>query len=373
MKLFQRRMAGVVLAVMAIFAGGSTTFGQFRTFQNHLIIAAVEIAPDGASLHIKGVNFGSAPVVSLAGALLGGVSVNAAGTWIQAPMPQLPPGSYLLHVASGYGFSQNSAFVVTIGTSGVKGEKGDKGDKGDQGAPGDSGPQGEKGDKGEQGEKGDRGETGGRGDKGDTGERGEKGERGDQGSQGIQGEQGVQGIPGVQGIQGVPGNLALANMGCGPGQSIRGFTAEGGLICGGGPPTCGDGVVEGAEELDPAPGPFSSAPVDSASCKYDFSNVTQLYCGGTCSWAGPAGCDVADAHVFCKLKTGNPNSFAMSFQVLTATAAPGFACSLNGFGQVVPNMTGRFAGLTSPVRYENGSLLGTHGAGQVVTNVVCAP
>jgi hypothetical protein len=38
----------------------------------------------------------------------------------------------------------------------------------------------------------------------------------------------------------------------------------------------------------------------------------------------------------------------------------------------VPNMAARTGTLPFPVRYENGSLLTTHGAGLVVASVVCS-
>jgi hypothetical protein len=167
----------------------------------------------------------------------------------------------------------------------------------------------------------------------------------------------------------MPGNLALAGLNCGPGRHVRGFDANGVPVC---TPTCGDGVVGQNEELEGGAGPFSSAPVDGASCRFDFSNVTQLFCNAACSWGGAGSCDSADATLLCRLKTGNPNAFATSFQVRTALAAPGFACAPAGLGTLVPNMAARTGSLPFPVRYEDGSLLGTHGAGLVVTNVVCS-
>jgi hypothetical protein len=304
-----------------------------------LVVAAAEVSADGSTLFVSGVNFGADPVVSLAGRLLDNVIVNPTGTTMTAPMPQLAPGSYLLHVARGRGATQQSTFVVTVG---AQGPKGDPGEKGDKGVPGDPGAPGAPGD------------PGAKGDPGDKGDKGDKGDRGDQGA---------------QGLPGVPGNIALSNQGCGPGRHVRGFDANGAPVC---TPSCGDGAIEENEEFEGGAGPFASAPVSSASCRFDFSTVTQLFCNGTCSWAGVTSCDLADATVLCRLKTGNPNAFATSFQVRTAGAAPGFSCAPLGLGQVVPTMAARTGGLPFPVRYEDGSLVGTHGAGLVVTNVVCS-
>jgi hypothetical protein len=304
-------MTLAVLSVLTLFAfGSSTTSGQALDSHAQLVVAAAEVSADGTTLFISGVNFGPSPAVSLGGTLLQGVTAYPSGTLISVPMPQLPPGSYLLHVARGRGTTQSSAFGVTVGAMGPKGDSGEKGDPG------------------------------------------------------------AQGLQGVQGIQGIPGNLALANLTCGPGRHVRGFDADGQPVC---TPTCGDGELEGREEFEGGTGPFSSAPVDGTSCRFDFSGVTQLFCNGSCSWAGPTGCDQGDATLLCRLKTDNPNAFAVSFQVATAAAAPGFSCAPVGLGQIVPNMAGRTNGLLFPVRYENSSLLGTHGAGLVVTNVVCSP
>lgn len=62
-------------------------------------------------------------------------------------------------------------------------------------------------------------------------------------------------------------------------------------------------------------------------CHYDFRDVPQLYCYGSCSWAGPNGCDIQDAHVFCKLLTGNPNSEATSYEIALPKDTDGFACA----------------------------------------------
>jgi hypothetical protein len=130
--------------------------------------------------------------------------------------------------------------------------------------------------------------------------------------------------------------------------------------------TCGDGRLTGDEEVDPAPGPFSTVSVSSLTCRYDFSAVPQLFCNGTCSWAGIGHCDKADADVFCKLRTGNPASTALSYTITTAVAKPGFSC--RGYGS---RIFVRNRGYTGSVQYEDGSLLASHGPGSVISSPVC--
>lgn len=137
-----------------------------------------------------------------------------------------------------------------------------------------------------------------------------------------------------------------------------------------GPPStmCGNSVLDGTEEYDPAPGPFSSVRVDSTSCRWDFSAVPQFYCNGACSWAGASDCDQADADIFCKLRTGNPRSTATSWSRATALPVPGFPCTPLGYSTRV-NIVGR--GVTVPVSYQDSSILANHGPGNVIVNPVC--
>src|SRR5258706_3220197 len=53
-----------------------------------------------SDLFISGSGFGSSPIVTLGGVVLGGVLVDSPGTSISAVMPALPPGSYELSVES---------------------------------------------------------------------------------------------------------------------------------------------------------------------------------------------------------------------------------------------------------------------------------
>src|SRR6185369_6918199 len=69
---------------------------------------------------------------------------------------------------------------------------------------------------------------------------------------------------------------------------------------------------------------------DDASCvpaAPDLSAITQLYCNGACgSWGGGIDCQQADADVFCRIKTNDPNAVAESFEVAPAAALPGICC-----------------------------------------------
>jgi hypothetical protein len=140
---------------------------------------------------------------------------------------------------------------------------------------------------------------------------------------------------------------------------------------------CGNTTLEVGEELDPPPGPSTAVPLDTISCRYDFSAITQWYCNGTCgNWGGSAsGCDQGDADVFCKLKMDNPNSTATTFGTGTAAAAPGVCCppptaQPGGLGCVsLGVLTSR--GVALNVGVHDTSLSGTHGGGTVIMNLVC--
>jgi cysteine-rich repeat protein len=98
-------------------------------------------------------------------------------------------------------------------------------------------------------------------------------------------------------------------------------------------PHCGDGEVykvdinkpKGYEYCDGSP-PYTGVGCTDG-CRYDFSKVPQMYCAGSCSWGGPAGCDQADADVFCRLRTGNPNAKATSWNLSVPADQGGFPCS----------------------------------------------
>lgn len=67
------------------------------------------------------------------------------------------------------------------------------------------------------------------------------------------------------------------------------------------------------------------------SCEYDFSEVPQWFCGGSCTAIGGAvggdTCDHPDADMFCKLRTGNPRATAGVWWTETITQPEaGFCC-----------------------------------------------
>ena len=132
---------------------------------------------------------------------------------------------------------------------------------------------------------------------------------------------------------------------------------------------CGNGVVDPGERCDTAlPAPFFGVGCKPQTCVFDFSAVPQLYCNGSCSWAGADSCDQPDADIFCKLRTGNPNSTALGFQLTSAQGTNGFACP--GFNNNLGPMP-EF-GVNLSVWYQPGSVLGNHGAGQVIVNPNCS-
>ncbi len=143
--------------------------------------------------------------------------------------------------------------------------------------------------------------------------------------------------------------------------------------CSGG--TCGDGWLDPGEEVDPPVSQFSTLTVDSFTCRYDFSTVSQLYCNGTCTWDLASGCGQGDADIFCQLKTDNPSATALSYSTIDATSDPGFPCARSNYGDVFSaDLTPRVGTtLTFPITYQNTALDSDHGSGDVVTSLVCSP
>ena len=127
--------------------------------------------------------------------------------------------------------------------------------------------------------------------------------------------------------------------------------------------TCGDGLVDAGEEVDPDPG-YTYITVDAA-CRWDFSSINQLYCNGGCTWAGSSDCDQSDADIFCKLLTDNPSSTASSWTNTTALDQHGFSCP--GGGDEID--TDR--GVSVSVYYLDSSILSSHGPGNVIAYPVC--
>ncbi len=139
-------------------------------------------------------------------------------------------------------------------------------------------------------------------------------------------------------------------------------------------PKCNDGVLNAlaGEEREPPSSPSGRVPVSAQTCRYDFSAITQLYCAGTCgAWGGGNGCQQEDADAFCKLKTGNPASTATSYSLAAAAPAPGVCCPGITLPSCIALGTFPGRGVAVAVAVDDTNLQLSHGAGQVVTNVVC--
>ena len=141
------------------------------------------------------------------------------------------------------------------------------------------------------------------------------------------------------------------------------------------PNNYGNGVKDTGEDYDPpssAPS-FSSISVDNSTCRWDFSSVKQLYCNGSCTWAGSSGFDQEDANILCRLITGNPNSNATSWEDKTALAEPGFPCApLNSGAKIDIDKASRGIDYVNfDLRYQDSSILANHGAGKVIANPIC--
>jgi len=140
---------------------------------------------------------------------------------------------------------------------------------------------------------------------------------------------------------------------------------------------CGNRVLEPGEEADPPPGPLMIVPLDQRTCRYDFSRINQWYCNGSCgNWGGGNDCDQGDADAFCKLKTDNPRSTALSFTIVNALQEPGVCCPPPSFPPSALGCTslGTLAsrGVNINVSVHPTNLFSTHQGGKVVTNLVCS-
>jgi len=142
---------------------------------------------------------------------------------------------------------------------------------------------------------------------------------------------------------------------------------------------CGDNKVQKLyEHCDGATG-ISGVSCTNA-CRFDFKTVSQMSCNGKCSWAGPDGCDQADADVFCKLRTGNSTSKATSFKLGLPTDLGGFACFDPGvfFPNDLRVNLGPLPdfGVLKDVQYQPTKIKSTHGSMiNVITaaGLVCTP
>ena len=91
-----------------------------------------------------------------------------------------------------------------------------------------------------------------------------------------------------------------------------------------------------------------------------------LYCAGTCGdkWLDVLkGCQQKDADAYCKLKMCDSSAIATGFDVKIAMNGPGFTCNKG-------DNLGDFFGMNNI--YYDEDILGSHGAGETVQNVICS-
>ena len=109
-------------------------------------------------------------------------------------------------------------------------------------------------------------------------------------------------------------------------------------------------------------------PFFGLGCPSKFSSAVMLYCSGTCGYGWTdknEDCHHSDANDYCILKHCNPDAVATSFEISRATNNPGFSCGHLNLG----TNYGDWFGIEN-VHFED-SVASTHGAGFVVSNVVC--
>ena len=197
-RLARSRLAASV--AIALVAAGVTLTVSLPT------VAAVtpqplitEVQSGDGLLRITGFNFGGgAPTITLGGRVLRVVAVTSTG--VDASLPDMAPGSYLLTLTVGSGGAQRSDdFWVALGAIGPQGPTGAIGPQGPAGATGQQGLAGPAGPQGATGAQGPAGPAGAVGPQGPAGPRGSDGAPGPQGATGAQGPIGPQGSPGSAG------------------------------------------------------------------------------------------------------------------------------------------------------------------------------
>src|SRR5436190_6986997 len=142
LEVVMSRYARTLVVLLMLMTGSLTAFAQVAGARD-LEVTSVTLSADQRSVTITGDQFGSAPIVTLAGQPLAGARVNGSGTLITVSIPALAPGSYALTVSKGNaGLDKNvDEFVLTIGAIGPRGVQGP------QGPVGPTGPQGATGAK----------------------------------------------------------------------------------------------------------------------------------------------------------------------------------------------------------------------------------
>src|SRR5689334_1147141 len=180
-RLARSRLAASVAIALAV--AGVTLTASLPT------VAAVtpqplitEVQSGDGLLRITGFNFGGvAPTITLGGRVLRVVAITSTG--VDAALPDMAPGSYLLTLSVGSGGSQRSDdFWVALGAIGAQGPAGAAGAIGPQGPAGPAGATGQPGLAGPQGMTGAQGPAGPAGPSGPSGPQGPTGPQGPAGS-----------------------------------------------------------------------------------------------------------------------------------------------------------------------------------------------
>ena len=138
---------------MRLIHDGVTTLvyaGQKKTFvtttettgvDRQLVILKARGDQTSDTLFVEGRNFGDIkPSVALEGQTL--TILGWSDTSIQAVLPQMQAGNYLLTVWRGSSMKEVDFFVVSVGTTGPQGPQGDVGPAGPEGPAGPAGPAG---------------------------------------------------------------------------------------------------------------------------------------------------------------------------------------------------------------------------------------
>ena len=136
-----------VLAATSAFAQGPPVGGPGAGATTLITKAIPDFTNlDAPTITIFGVNFGSAPVVSVGddvGTMMTLTTTSVSDTLIVADLPvAIVPGSYMLIVEAGTGATNTGILDITVGTAGPQGSPGVDGADGAPGAPGPQGPEG---------------------------------------------------------------------------------------------------------------------------------------------------------------------------------------------------------------------------------------
>src|ERR671922_1044031 len=108
----QRKFVCMLALMVTVLGVESVRADVLRERGSQMVITTAIVSPDRTMLFITGRNFGSAPFVAVGEQeILSGISVNEGGTLVIAPMPNIPPGTYQLHVWRGSGSAQQASIA----------------------------------------------------------------------------------------------------------------------------------------------------------------------------------------------------------------------------------------------------------------------